>query len=141
VPTPAGVTGPYANYAEISATKGQFFKMEQWGRRGQGKALVMDSNGFNVVASGSWLKAHELAGSSTPAQTQPGSMGIDYPATALTGSYVNIDAARHAAPTANRQKIMQSRGTNCLFVDGHAAPVTPREAWIAMWGAGTDMTQ
>jgi len=144
-PTIAGPKLPngqqLTNWADQGGTPGQWFKMEQWGRRGQNKGLIFDSNGFNVIASSIWKKADELAGASTPAKTQPGSMGLDYPTpSALTGMYVTIDATRHISPTANLQKALQSRGANCLFVDGHAAPVTPREAYIAIWGAGADLT-
>jgi prepilin-type N-terminal cleavage/methylation domain-containing protein/prepilin-type processing-associated H-X9-DG protein len=135
-----GTSFPMANLAEITTVPGQFFKMEQWGRRGQDKALVMDSNGFSIQTSTVWTKAHETANPPT-AKTQPAVMGMDYPASAPSGSYISIDATRHIAPTANVSKVLKSRGTNMLFVDGHAQPVSPREAWIAVWGAGMDLTQ
>jgi prepilin-type processing-associated H-X9-DG protein len=36
---------------------------------------------------------------------------------------------------------MQTKGVNMLFVDGHANPVTPEEAWIAIRGGGIDIRQ
>jgi len=127
-------------FADQGGVAGTWYKMEQWGRHGQSKALIFDSNGFSIVASGTWLKADEQSG---VAKSQPAVMGMDYPlAGNPTGStFISIDATRHISPTANKNKVMGSRGTNCLFVDGHAAPVTPREAWIACQGAGTDLTQ
>jgi len=135
-----GTTYSLSNIADISTVKGQFFKMEQWGRKGQGKGLVADSNGFNIHTSQNWSRADEAKPAPNNAKTEPAFMGIDYPMAGITGSYVMIDATRHLGQTANTVKIHQSRGANMLFVDGHAAPVTPREAWIAMWGGGIDST-
>ena len=123
-----------------SPGKGQFFKMEQWGRRGPEKGLIACSNGFDLVASGSWDKAAEQ--SLTNVACQPASMGMTYPHPAsITGSFVSVDGTRHLAPTNDKKKVMKTRGTNMLFVDGHAAAVTPREAWIATYGGGTDISQ
>lgn len=130
-----GATEPFYYNA-----KGTFYKMEQWGRKGADKGLIADSNGFDLIASSAWLKADENA---PTAQTQPASMGLAYPhpTSSLPTSYISVDASRHVAPTADKKKMLRTRGVNMLFVDGHANTINPREAWIAIVGGGTDITQ
>jgi prepilin-type processing-associated H-X9-DG protein len=131
----ASPVGPYPNNGN-----GNWFKMEAWGRRSQDRALLADSNGFDLIMSQSWSVAAETANPPT-VMTQPVSMGMDYPAaTSMTPPYIAVDAMRHVAASADKKKILKQRGVNMLFVDGHAAPVTPREAWIAAYGGGRDMT-
>ncbi len=122
-------TGGAVTYAP-SGGKGQFFKMEQWGRHGQDKGLVADSNGFDLIASNDWTKADDLAGDAAVA-TEPASMGMTYPhpaAGALPTSYVSVDGMRHLAPTSDKRKVTRGRGINMLFVDGHANSVSPRDS-------------
>ena len=126
------------------ALNGQFFKMEQWGKRSAEKGLIMDSNGFDVHASvtAKWNKAFEDVAGAPNVKVQPASFGADYP---YVGSQTGVnmlwaDASRHLAPTNDKRKAIKSKGINMLFVDGHAAPVTPREAWNATVGGGVDAT-
>ena len=127
---------------------GQWYKLEQWGVHSQDRGIVADSNGLDIICSKLWTKADEAAGAATPAFTEPASMGIDYAPTAgaaytgtLANTLISIDALRHVSPSASRQKIFSTPGCNMLFVDGHAQGVTPRQAWIAVYGGGVDMTQ
>jgi prepilin-type processing-associated H-X9-DG protein len=128
-------TGPYPN-----AGNGRWFKMEEWGRHSQDKGLLADSNGFDLIASQTWSRAAEAAVPPT-VSTEPQPMGLDYPHPAtLTAPYISIDAMRHVSPRSDKKKNLKQRGANMLFADGHAAPVTPGEAWIATYGGGRDMT-
>jgi prepilin-type N-terminal cleavage/methylation domain-containing protein/prepilin-type processing-associated H-X9-DG protein len=132
----------------FSNGKGDFFKMEQWGRRSQDKGLLADSNGFEIIASVSgglggygveWSAGEEQLGN---VLVQPAMMGLDYPLASVPGqAYVSVDATRHVAPTAAKQKVLKQRGVNMLFVDGHAQAVSPREAWNAVRGAGVNMVK
>jgi prepilin-type N-terminal cleavage/methylation domain-containing protein/prepilin-type processing-associated H-X9-DG protein len=132
----AAPVGPYPNNGN-----GTWYKMEVWGRRSQDRALLADSNGFDLIMSQSWPKSSETTTPPT-VLTQPLSMGMDYPhPSTLNPPYIAVDAMRHVAASSNKGKILKQRGVNMLFVDGHAASVTPREAWIAGYGGGRDMTQ
>ena len=124
---------------------GQFFKMEQWGRKGQDKVLVADSSGFDLMTGRKkWTKNNENA-NPIPAsmKCQPLSMGLDYPIawdTSTTNDFVYVDGTRHLAATSDKRKVFKSKGVNCLYVDGHAAPASPREVFIGTYGAGYDLT-
>lgn len=131
--TPAGLTS--------NAAKGKFYKMEQWGRHSQEKGLLADSNSYEILVSQTWTKSDE-DNPATTIGTQPKVMGLDFPMTAPSfASWITVDATRHLAPTADKKKAIKSRGVNMLFVDGHASTVSPREAWIATFGGGTDTTK
>jgi prepilin-type N-terminal cleavage/methylation domain-containing protein/prepilin-type processing-associated H-X9-DG protein len=47
-----------------------------------------------------------------------------------------IDGARHAPPNATKQQTYNRRLMNALFCDGHAQPVSVREAWQAICNPG-----
>ena len=144
-PAPAGYTfqkffpdanGPgnfaiFRDGASPTRLEGQFFKMETWGKRGAERALIADSNNYDLFGSSAWAKADMTA--------NPPTAKCDPFLTALSGSYINVDGLRHTAPTANKKKILSVKGVNMLFCDGHAAPVTPEEAWIAVRGGGMDI--
>jgi len=136
-------TGGTVPFSMTGAGKGKFFKMEQWGRHSQDKGLLADAQGYDIICSANWDKAEENASPITNIYTQPKSLGLDYPLTAApaVGTYISVDATRHLAPTADKKKIIKGKGVNMLFVDGHATTVSPREAWIATWGGGTDTTR
>ena len=128
--------GNFAMFRDGGTPKveGQFFKMETWGKRGSERGLIADCNTYDLFGSSVWNKADMNANPPTakcdPFLKVPGD---------LTGSYINVDGLRHMAPTAARKKILTAKGVNMLFCDGHAAPVTPEEAWIAVRGGGMDI--
>ena len=113
--------------------EGQFFKMETWGRRGAERGLIADCNNYDLWGSSTWVKAE--------VNSNPPVAKCDPFLTSLTNSYINVDGLRHTSPTSNKKKILISKGVNMLFCDGHAAPVTPEEAWIAVRGGGLDIRQ
>jgi len=122
-----------------AAQWGTFMKMEQWGRRGAEKGIVADSNTFDLtyVSSGAVTRS---------------TLGFQPFATPISNR-VDVDAVRHLSPTAlsgavptsnadgrwgTYNKVKASRGVNMLFVDGHAASVSPIEAWVAIRGGGSN---
>jgi len=136
----ANGASPIPAYAQ-GGGKGQFFKMEQWGRHGQDKGIIADSNGFDLIASNNWTKADDLAAAANVG-VEPAIFLMPYPhVIAGLSSYISVDSTRHLAPTTDKKKALHQRGVNMLFVDGHATTVTPREAWIATMGGGMDTTQ
>ena len=112
---------------------GSFFKMEVWGKRGSDRALLADAITYDIVGASTW-------NNSDPAGTGSNEKRCDPFISGTTGrSWVSVDGTRHVAPTSNMKKIMNTKGVNMLFVDGHAASVTPEEAWIAIRGGGLDV--
>ena len=47
-----------------------------------------------------------------------------------------VDASRHLKPGVTKDQAFVQRGINMLFCDGHAAPVSPPEAWDALHNPG-----
>jgi len=134
---------PSAFYAGSATVSGNFYKLEQWGRHSQDKGILADANGYDIVCSTNWNKSSErtTVDKTTPPFVQPEVFGMVYPAAAAPGSeYISVDASRHIAPTADKKKALNGNGVNMLFVDGHAQSITPRQAWIATFGGGTDST-
>jgi prepilin-type N-terminal cleavage/methylation domain-containing protein/prepilin-type processing-associated H-X9-DG protein len=134
VPDPNG-PGNFAIFRDGGSPRveGQFFKMETWGKRAAERGLLADCNNYDLFGSAAWAKADMTANPPT-AKCDP-FLKVQGD---LTGSYINVDGLRHTAPTANRKKILTAKGVNMLFVDGHATPVSPEEAWIAVRGGGMD---
>jgi len=114
-----------------TGVNGSFFKMEKWGVRAAQRGLLADSNSYDIVSSAKWSKANAAA--------TPPAAKCDPFVTNTTGTYIIVDGTRHVAPTNNLKKILQAKGVNMLFVDGHATPVTPEDAWIATRGGGIDV--
>ena len=50
--------------------------------------------------------------------------------------YIYIDAQRHLKSGRSVAEMRRSKGTNMLFCDGSARPVSPEEAWAAIRGNG-----
>ena len=53
---------------------------------------------------------------------------------------VNVDSTRHARPGTTKQMSANNRYMNMLFCDGHATPVSVKEAWNAIHNPGEDKT-
>jgi prepilin-type N-terminal cleavage/methylation domain-containing protein/prepilin-type processing-associated H-X9-DG protein len=49
-----------------------------------------------------------------------------------------IDTTRHLKPGMTKAQAYKQKGANMLFCDGHAVPVSPREAWNAIHNPGSD---
>ncbi|MEA2707969.1 MAG: hypothetical protein QOF78_570 [Phycisphaerales bacterium] len=137
VGSPGVVTGTAAAPGNTALIRdpvayGAFFKMETWGKRAAERGLIADSNSYDIVGSSSWTKGEVTA-------TPPTARCDPFVTSAATTSYIIVDGTRHISPTANIKKILNSKGVNMLFVDGHATPVTPEEVWVATRGGGIDI--
>jgi prepilin-type N-terminal cleavage/methylation domain-containing protein/prepilin-type processing-associated H-X9-DG protein len=109
---------------------GVYYKMEKWGIRAAERGLIADSNNYDIYASPTWIKTNNKL--CDPFLTYP---------IAAADTFITVDGARHLAPGSNQKKVFAAKGVNMLFVDGHAASVTPEEAWIAIRGGGIDCRQ
>jgi len=49
-----------------------------------------------------------------------------------------VDVTRHLKPGVTKAQAYKQKGANMLFCDGHAVPVSPREAWNAIHNPGSD---
>jgi prepilin-type N-terminal cleavage/methylation domain-containing protein/prepilin-type processing-associated H-X9-DG protein len=51
-----------------------------------------------------------------------------------------LDASRHLKPGATKAQAWSQKGMNMLFCDGHAEPVSVKDAWNAIHNPGNDQT-
>jgi prepilin-type N-terminal cleavage/methylation domain-containing protein/prepilin-type processing-associated H-X9-DG protein len=131
-------TGNTAIVRDSAGLEGSFFKMEKWAVRAAERGLVSDCNNFDIIASTTWSKSAPVGPGGTERRCEPFMWNTAN--NGITGSsYINVDGARHMSAGSNIKKVFGTKGVNMLFVDGHAAGVTPEEAWIAIRGAGMDV--
>lgn len=126
------VTGAAGAYTPV--VYGSFVKMELWGKRGAERALIADANYFDIIASVTWNKA------STTKWVEPYWSQANNPSGG-SNVYVAVDGSRHLKPGSSVKAAIGQKGTNVLFVDGHAASLTGEEAWVAIRGGGVDVRQ
>jgi prepilin-type N-terminal cleavage/methylation domain-containing protein/prepilin-type processing-associated H-X9-DG protein len=113
------VDGKLANLAYISAGRGRYTKQVNWTKASE-RGLIADS------------VAHNLQ---TPATID--SNGKWQPYDAVNAGF-NIDAMRHLKPGTTKAQSYTAKGINMLFCDGHASPVSVKEAWNAIHNPGED---
>jgi prepilin-type N-terminal cleavage/methylation domain-containing protein/prepilin-type processing-associated H-X9-DG protein len=58
--------------------------------------------------------------------------------TGIPAGCLYIDTTRHLKPGMTKQQAYNAKGINMLFCDGHALPVSAREAWNAIHNPGAD---
>ena len=103
----------------VTAVNGQFYKITQWSRASE-RALVFDNIHPNLNIGGGWLVNWPFLPEGTLAP---------FPPEPIAGTWT-LDFNRHGRrPTGNRPN---DPSMNMLFVDGHAANVSCREAFRAI---------
>ena len=136
----AGVpgTGNIAMVRDSAGIEGSFFKMETWALRAAERGLIADCNNFDIIAAQNWTKSAGVGIGSADRRCEP--FMWNTASNGITGSsYINVDGARHMSAGSSIKTVFATKGINMLFVDGHAASVTPDEAWIAIRGGGMDV--
>jgi prepilin-type N-terminal cleavage/methylation domain-containing protein/prepilin-type processing-associated H-X9-DG protein len=122
------VDGNLLNLAYITADnlRGQYIKQTAWTHPAE-RGLIADAITHII---------------STPATFGPNSpmMPFDYgpysTGSIPTGTFY-VDAKRHLKPTASKGEAFNNPGMNMLFCDGHASPVSARDAWNAIHNPGS----
>jgi prepilin-type N-terminal cleavage/methylation domain-containing protein/prepilin-type processing-associated H-X9-DG protein len=137
--TPPYVGGPTTNQA------GRYFRVNQWTRpadrlligEGLGHFIQMSpairtpprtQTNIFVPKDQNWWPFPDSSGASTVA---PPSNWDANP-----GVHFWVDGARHAPARATKRDTWNRRYMNALFCDGHAAPVSVKEAWQAIVNPG-----
>jgi prepilin-type processing-associated H-X9-DG protein len=117
---------------------GSYFKMEKWGIRAADRGLLADSNYYDIIASTTWSASATVGPGTSDRRCDPFmTQNVGNP---ISGnSYISVDGVRHMPGGSSPKKIFAAKGLNMLFVDGHAAAITPEEAWIAIRGGGIDV--
>jgi prepilin-type N-terminal cleavage/methylation domain-containing protein/prepilin-type processing-associated H-X9-DG protein len=133
-------TAPYPSYGysvtadgiarlcffEATGVQGRFYKGTDWNRNGAERCVIADANRFWIFTSSG--------------QPSKADLKCD-PFWEATGTHIRIDGARHLSPGWTKQKVLQGKGINVLFADGHVDTVNPYEAYNATMGGGKPILQ
>jgi prepilin-type N-terminal cleavage/methylation domain-containing protein/prepilin-type processing-associated H-X9-DG protein len=123
-----GILGMYIEAAG-GVYKGRFYKRGEWARKGSAsRGVVTDSNYYWI-----WSNARTGLLKST--------LNCDPFFNGVAGeAFYRVDGTRHLKPGVKKKEvILNSRGINMLFVDGHVSSVTPLEGYNATIGGGLDV--
>ena len=116
------------NAFRSTATRVGYIKQSFWGRRGANRLLIADSMLDNIqLPPAGYTQAVEFA------PFNP--LGVT--GSVFTTNTFGIDA-RHIKPGSTKQAAKAQKGTNALFADGHAGPLSPKEAYNAIRMPGGD---
>jgi prepilin-type processing-associated H-X9-DG protein len=103
---------------------GRFTKSTDWGKNGTNRCVIADANQFWIYTSS--------------AQHFKSNFTCE-PFFDISGTFVRVDGARHIAPNWTRKKVLNSKGVNVLYCDGHVASASPYEVYNATMGGGYDI--
>jgi prepilin-type N-terminal cleavage/methylation domain-containing protein/prepilin-type processing-associated H-X9-DG protein len=119
------VDGKLENLAFRSAVdrKG-YIRQSTWGRKGSDRLLIADSV-WDIIRLGG-----------NPFNNITKFQPFDLPPGTYTLDDFTVDA-RHLKPGITKRAAANSKGVNALFCDGHAASVSPREAYNAIKNPGS----
>jgi prepilin-type processing-associated H-X9-DG protein len=112
-------------YITSDVSRGQYIRQSAWTKAAD-RGLLIDSITHVVTTPQSF-------GPNTPL------FGYEYTGTGTipSGSFY-VDAKRHLKRGTSKAEAYRSKGMNMLFCDGHAASVSPPEAWNAIHNPGED---
>jgi prepilin-type N-terminal cleavage/methylation domain-containing protein/prepilin-type processing-associated H-X9-DG protein len=113
------------------ATAGRYYRADQWGIKGSDRLVIADAMVDYLYVS--------IATNGTPAGQVIQRTSLWGPfTTPITNADFWVDASRHAKPGITKEATYTGKYMNALFADGHAAPVSVREAWQAIIAPGLD---
>jgi prepilin-type N-terminal cleavage/methylation domain-containing protein/prepilin-type processing-associated H-X9-DG protein len=123
------VDGDLKNLAYIGNTpagppRGRYVKQTEW-TKASDRGLVADA------------VAHILGSSAPPFSSTVGKWQPFDPIAAVAG-YIYLDGNRHGAPNTTKTQSYNKPCLNMLFCDGHASPVSVKQAWNAIHNPGED---
>ena len=111
-------------FFEFSGVQGRFYKGTDWNKNGSERCVLADANQFWIFTSSG----------------QPNKADFKCePFWEATGTHIRIDGARHLSPGWTKQKVLQNKGINVLFADGHVDTLNPYEAYNATMGGGKNI--
>jgi prepilin-type processing-associated H-X9-DG protein len=113
-----------ANVSYPNPSSWPYHKATIWKRHGSERGLIADSQ-WDII----WLSASPSGFSMSKTRFQP------YYAPGFTAPGIIVDA-RHVRRGSSRQVAVNTPSLNMLFCDGHAAPVTPPQAYDAIHNPG-----
>ncbi len=111
-------------YDFYGSVKGRFWKSIEWNKNGANRCVIADANQFWIYTSSSQhFKSNFTC----------------EPFFDMGGTFVRVDGARHLAPNWTPKKVLQGKGINILYADGHVNSASPFETYNATMGGGFDI--
>jgi prepilin-type N-terminal cleavage/methylation domain-containing protein/prepilin-type processing-associated H-X9-DG protein len=104
--------------------RGRYVKQVEW-KKASDRCLVADA------------VTHILGTSGPPFDSTVGKWQPYDPIAAVAG-YIYLDGNRHGAPNTTKKQSYNKPCLNMLFCDGHAQPVSVKQAWNAIHNPGED---
>jgi prepilin-type N-terminal cleavage/methylation domain-containing protein/prepilin-type processing-associated H-X9-DG protein len=131
-----GTNPPFTYSLAVTNQAGRYYKAVEWKKAsdrlllGEGLAYFIQMNptarlasGFNPAIHYWWPFDNTVTLNATTNQWE-------------NNTYFWVESTRHAPPNATRQQTYNNAYMNALFCDGHAAPVSVKEAWQAICDPG-----
>jgi prepilin-type N-terminal cleavage/methylation domain-containing protein/prepilin-type processing-associated H-X9-DG protein len=138
--------GTYGERAYIGGTVvGRYFKETEW--RAKNGAASASGGAYRILIAEGLIHFLELSVRTRAAPFDPGAGHLWYPFdnTVLEANWqtahFKIDGARHGKPNITKIQSYNNKYTNALFCDGHAEPVSVREAWDAVVVPGEQLAK
>ena len=132
-----GSTPPYTGSLATSVQTGKYFRVNQWTKPSD-RLLIGEGFAYFIQMS--------VAPRANPKATPPGFIPASHPWWPFqntvqlsqweTNCYFWVDGARHGKPNVSQQETYNKQLMNALFCDGHAAPVSVKQAWQAICNPG-----
>ena len=104
---------------------GTRWKASQWGKQGSDRAVIFDATLHLFSAPNRMSRS---LSNCAPFPVGPAPFNAAF----------SVEGTRHMKRGSSRNQAFGAKGANALFCDGHAAPVTPVEAWNAICLPGQD---
>jgi prepilin-type N-terminal cleavage/methylation domain-containing protein/prepilin-type processing-associated H-X9-DG protein len=129
-PYPPGYTVSTAGIATLciydfyGTVRGKFWKSTDWAKNGSNRGVIADANQLWVYTSSS--------------QHYRSNFTCE-PFLNITGTFCRVDGGRHLSPGVTLKKVLQGKGVNILYADGHVNSASPMEAYNATMGGGYDI--
>lgn len=142
--------GTYHERAYIGgAVIGRYFKEDEWKSR-HGEAAGAGGGGSRLLVGEGLIHFLELSIRSRTSPFDPAAGQLWYPYDGTNNesgtpnwqsAHFKIDGARHGSPALTKPQSYNGRYTNALFADGHAAPISVKEAWNAVVVPGENLAK
>jgi prepilin-type N-terminal cleavage/methylation domain-containing protein/prepilin-type processing-associated H-X9-DG protein len=133
-----GTNPPYEGSLATTNQAGRYYKATEW--RKASERLLMDEGMAYFIQMSPGARVASYTPKSMPwwpfKNETTGANTVSPIANWETQCYFWIDGARHARPGVTQRQSWNSKVTNILYCDGHAATVSVKEAWQAIVNPG-----
>jgi prepilin-type N-terminal cleavage/methylation domain-containing protein/prepilin-type processing-associated H-X9-DG protein len=137
----AYIQGPHPPFTGSLATSiqtGRYFRVNQWTKQSD-RLLITEGFAYFIQMSPAVRANPTTTSGFIPSSHHWWPFRNTVPVSQWeTNTYFWVDGARHAKPGVTQQATYNNAYMNALFCDGHAAPVSVKQAWQAICNPGGD---